>query len=147
MQWMALSSLRDRFLFYVELTTIFISNHIFYCGIFCKYVIIIWKCFHFNYSISGKGVQWDSFIKPPTVDSNFTFGDVILMLWIDSAIYFLITWYIDGVRPGEYGIPQPFYFPFTVWMHLHIDLFRVNFYSTERKEQIKCFLSYYLLIV
>ncbi|XP_052680751.1 phospholipid-transporting ATPase ABCA3-like [Crassostrea angulata] len=66
-----------------------------------------------EYEAIGKGVQWNTFTKPPTVDGTFTFGDAILMLWIDSAIYFLLTWYIDGVRPGEYGVPQPFYFPFT----------------------------------
>ncbi|XP_062574514.1 phospholipid-transporting ATPase ABCA3-like, partial [Saccostrea cucullata] len=67
-----------------------------------------------EYEVTGKGVKWNTFTKPPTVDGNFSFGDAILMLWVDSAIYLLITWYIDGVRPGEYGVPQPFYFPFTV---------------------------------
>ncbi|XP_048742335.2 phospholipid-transporting ATPase ABCA3-like isoform X2 [Ostrea edulis] len=66
-----------------------------------------------EYEKRGIGVKWSSFTKPPTVDGTFSFGDAILMLWVDSAIYFLITWYIDGVRPGEFGVPQPFYFPFT----------------------------------
>ncbi|XP_061178877.1 phospholipid-transporting ATPase ABCA3-like [Saccostrea echinata] len=66
-----------------------------------------------EYEVRGNGVQWNTFTKPPTVDGDFTFGDAVLMLWVDSAIYLLITWYIDGVRPGEYGVPQPFYFPFT----------------------------------
>ncbi|XP_061179443.1 phospholipid-transporting ATPase ABCA3-like [Saccostrea echinata] len=66
-----------------------------------------------EYETKGTGVRWNTFTKPPTVDGDFSFGDTILMLWVDSAIYLLITWYIDGVRPGEYGVPQPFYFPFT----------------------------------
>ncbi|XP_062579274.1 phospholipid-transporting ATPase ABCA3-like [Saccostrea cucullata] len=66
-----------------------------------------------EYETKGTGVNWNTFTKPPTVDGDFAFGDAILMLWVDSAIYLLITWYIDGVRPGEYGVPQPFYFPFT----------------------------------
>ena len=77
--------------------------------VLCKNTSLVFKLLNL-----GKGIQWDSFTRPATVDGNFTFGDAILMLWIDSAIYILITWYIDCVRPGEYGIPQPFYFPFTV---------------------------------
>ncbi|MFH4979442.1 hypothetical protein AB6A40_006151 [Gnathostoma spinigerum] len=32
---------------------------------------------------------------------------------IDSVIYATAAWYFSAVFPGRYGIPQPFYFPFT----------------------------------
>ena len=38
------------------------------------------------------------------------------MLVLDSMLYMLITIYVEGVWPGEYGIPKPWYFPFTVCM-------------------------------
>ena len=37
-----------------------------------------------------------------------------VMLAVDFFLYALIAWYVDAVMPGDYGIPQPLYFPFTV---------------------------------
>ncbi|XP_067683948.1 phospholipid-transporting ATPase ABCA3-like [Haliotis asinina] len=65
------------------------------------------------YEGAGSGVQWSNFHEPATVDDNFTLLDAILMLLGDTAIHLLITWYLDNVRPGEFGVPKPFYFPFT----------------------------------
>ena len=35
----------------------------------------------------------------------------MMMLLLDSVIYILVTWYVDNIYPGEYGIPRPWYFP------------------------------------
>lgn len=59
-------------------------------------------------------MQWSNVNLPASVDDNFTMANVILMLLLDTVIYALITWYIEAVCPGEYGIPRPFYFPFQV---------------------------------
>ncbi len=34
-----------------------------------------------------------------------------MIIW--SIIYLPITWYLEKVYPGDYGIPLPFYFPIT----------------------------------
>lgn len=47
-------------------------------------------------------------------DDDFTFADVLVMLVIDAVIYLLLALYIEAVFPGEFGVPQPWYFPFTV---------------------------------
>ncbi|XP_071081906.1 phospholipid-transporting ATPase ABCA3-like isoform X2 [Haliotis cracherodii] len=65
------------------------------------------------YEGAGSGVQWSNFHEPATVDDNFSLLDAILMLLGDTAIHLLITWYMDNVWPGEFGVPKPFYFPFT----------------------------------
>ncbi len=62
----------------------------------------------------GAGLQWSNFYKPVSVDDSFTMGHVFLMLVIDCIIYGLIVWYVDNINPGSYGIPKPWYFPFTV---------------------------------
>ena len=33
----------------------------------------------------------------------------------------VLTWYIEGVRPGKYGVAKPFYFPFmpSYWLKGH----------------------------
>ncbi|XP_069503020.1 phospholipid-transporting ATPase ABCA3 [Ambystoma mexicanum] len=58
----------------------------------------------------GTGIQWADLMKPVSVDDNFTFAHVLGMLLLDSVLYGLVTWYVEAVFPGEYGIPQPWYF-------------------------------------
>ena len=36
------------------------------------------------------------------------------MLLVDSILYCMIAFYIEAVFPGEYGVPQRWYFPFLV---------------------------------
>ncbi|KAK6177284.1 hypothetical protein SNE40_015412 [Patella caerulea] len=65
------------------------------------------------YEGTGDGIQWNNIAEPATVDDNFSMLDAILMMLGDTAIYMLIVWYVDNVHPGEFGVPKPFYFPFT----------------------------------
>ncbi|KAK5909181.1 hypothetical protein CesoFtcFv8_003133 [Champsocephalus esox] len=34
-----------------------------------------------------------------------------MMLMIDAGVYGVLTWYIEAVHPGMYGLPRPWYFP------------------------------------
>nr|KAG5699338.1 hypothetical protein BaRGS_004275 [Batillaria attramentaria] len=52
------------------------------------------------YEGTGKGAQWDSFTKPASVDDNFSLLHAMVMLIIDTVIFFILTWYIDNVHPG-----------------------------------------------
>ncbi|XP_033097470.1 ATP-binding cassette sub-family A member 3-like [Anneissia japonica] len=61
---------------------------------------------------TGEGVQWSNIARPISTDDNFTFLDVIVMLLVDAVLYGVITWYIEAVFPGEFGIPKKWYFPF-----------------------------------
>ncbi|KAL3853224.1 hypothetical protein ACJMK2_016780 [Sinanodonta woodiana] len=64
------------------------------------------------YEGTGEGAQWSNFFWPGSVDDNFTLLDAIGMLLVDTVLYMLVAWYVDNVHPGEYGVSQPFYFPF-----------------------------------
>ncbi|KAL3853225.1 hypothetical protein ACJMK2_016781 [Sinanodonta woodiana] len=61
---------------------------------------------------TGEGAQWSNFHKPGTVDDNFSLLNALGMLLVDTVIYMVVAWYVDNVHPGEYGVSQPFYFPF-----------------------------------
>ena len=61
----------------------------------------------------GSGLQWENINKGVTVDTTFTFLQVLLMFLVDIVLYGLLTWYIEAVFPGEFGIPQKWNFPFT----------------------------------
>jgi ATP-binding cassette subfamily A (ABC1) protein 3 len=43
----------------------------------------------------------------------------MIMMLSDTALYLLVMWYVDAIMPGEFGVPEPFYFPFTVSNNLH----------------------------
>ena len=63
---------------------------------------------------TGAGVQWSTLTSGPSPDDNMSLFDCIIMLIIDSFLFLLLALYIEGVRPGEFGVPLPWYFPFTV---------------------------------
>ncbi|XP_064415233.1 phospholipid-transporting ATPase ABCA3 isoform X1 [Latimeria chalumnae] len=62
------------------------------------------------YEGKGTGIQWENLTKPVSVDDNFTMAHVLGMLLLDSVLYGLVAWYVEAVFPGEYGVPQPWYF-------------------------------------
>ncbi|CAD5111485.1 DgyrCDS794 [Dimorphilus gyrociliatus] len=67
------------------------------------------------YEGTGEGVQWNNIGKLATEDENFKMSDVFLILLIDTILYGIITWYVDNIHPGEFGLAKPWYFPFTKW--------------------------------
>ncbi|XP_036605129.1 ATP-binding cassette sub-family A member 3-like [Trichosurus vulpecula] len=60
--------------------------------------------------VEENGIQWAKLTQPVTRNDNLTFGHILGMLVFDSFFYALVTWYIEAVFPGRYGIPQPWYF-------------------------------------
>lgn len=63
---------------------------------------------------TGSGVQWRLLFSGVSPDDPFSIGHIIVTMLFDSLVYAVLTWYIEAVRPGEFGVPQPWYFPFTV---------------------------------
>jgi ATP-binding cassette, subfamily A (ABC1), member 3 len=57
------------------------------------------------------GLRWNNIAKTASPDDTMTIELIIIMFLIDTVIYFLVTWYVEAVFPGEYGVPQPWYFP------------------------------------
>jgi hypothetical protein len=38
---------------------------------------------------------------------EYSLAGCIGMLFIDAAVYGLLTWYIEAVFPGQFGVPKP----------------------------------------
>uniref|UniRef100_A0A4W6E3E1 ABC transporter domain-containing protein n=1 Tax=Lates calcarifer TaxID=8187 RepID=A0A4W6E3E1_LATCA len=71
-------------------------------------------CENFSkYEEQGIGIQWYNIGKSPEEGGRYTFIVSIIMMLLDAALYWMLTWYIENVFPGQYGIPKPWYFPFT----------------------------------
>ncbi|EDS44170.1 ATP-binding cassette sub-family A member 3 [Culex quinquefasciatus] len=60
-----------------------------------------------------RGLQWNDFSTPATIDEELNVGLVIAMLLVDALIYLIIAIYVEQVMPGEFGIAKPWYFPFS----------------------------------
>ncbi|GJQ88074.1 hypothetical protein Trydic_g13087 [Trypoxylus dichotomus] len=62
---------------------------------------------------TGRGLGWSNMFNSVSPDDSFTLGHVIIMLLLDAVIYMLIALYVEAVFPGDYGVPLPWYYPFT----------------------------------
>ncbi|XP_028991900.1 uncharacterized protein abca12 [Betta splendens] len=73
-----------------------------------------------RYETQGEGIQWSNAYTSPVFGDTASFGWLCWLMLIDSILYFIIGGYIRMVFPGKYGIPAPWYFPFTAsfWSNL-----------------------------
>lgn len=81
-----------------------------------------------RYELTGVGVQFSNLSLSPIEGSTFSMATIFGMLILDTVFYLLLTWYIEAVFPGTYGIPKPFYFMFqsSYWcgtkpLHVSVD--------------------------
>uniref|UniRef100_A0A8C3B3X0 P-type phospholipid transporter n=1 Tax=Cyclopterus lumpus TaxID=8103 RepID=A0A8C3B3X0_CYCLU len=61
----------------------------------------------------GVGIQWSNLLASPLEGDNYNLTTSISLMLFDAVLYGIMTWYIESVFPGQYGIPRPWYFPFT----------------------------------
>ncbi|KAJ0177199.1 hypothetical protein K1T71_007208 [Dendrolimus kikuchii] len=62
---------------------------------------------------TARGLQWSDMFTPVSYHDHFLPGYVVLILIVDTFLYMSIALYVEKIRPGEYGVPLPWYFPFT----------------------------------
>lgn len=60
--------------------------------------------------LDGSGLQFSNMFKKP-LDIDFSFGEVLVVMIVALASHVLLMIYIDQVFPGEFGVPQKWYFP------------------------------------
>uniref|UniRef100_A0A8C4UM45 ATP binding cassette subfamily A member 4 n=1 Tax=Falco tinnunculus TaxID=100819 RepID=A0A8C4UM45_FALTI len=64
-----------------------------------------------RYEEQGLGLQWGNIRTSPLEGDEYSFLFSIKMMLCDAFIYGVLSWYFDNVFPGDYGLPQPWYFP------------------------------------
>ncbi|GAB0200788.1 phospholipid-transporting ATPase ABCA7 [Grus japonensis] len=70
-------------------------------------------CEYFSlYEEQGVGIQWHNLSTSPVPGDPYNFAMAMGLLLLDAGLYGLATWYLEGVFPGQYGIPKPWNFPF-----------------------------------
>ncbi|CAF4187016.1 unnamed protein product, partial [Rotaria sordida] len=96
-------------------------------GIGCDYIA--------RFEGMAQGIQWNNINKGVEPNDNFTFLYCMFMMLFDSIIYIILTVYIENVFPGEYGIPQPWYYPFTKTYWFGYDTRKYNRQRTKEMRQ------------
>ncbi|KAL3877830.1 hypothetical protein ACJMK2_035474 [Sinanodonta woodiana] len=56
------------------------------------------------------GIQWSNIASSPISGDSTSFSWTCIMMVIDGAIYLVLGWYIRHVKPGKFGVSQPWYF-------------------------------------
>ncbi|XP_075241054.1 phospholipid-transporting ATPase ABCA1-like isoform X2 [Convolutriloba macropyga] len=80
---------------------------------FSSNVAFGFACTYFAYfEQQGEGVQWSNLGKSPIYQDDFSMGKVLFMMYFDALVYLLLALYIEQVKPGTYGVPKKWYFPF-----------------------------------
>lgn len=76
---------------------------------------------------SSEGLQWNNFFRAVSVDDSLSIGLLVITLLIAAFLYLMIALYVEKIFPGEYGVPEPWYFPFTrtFWLG-HSEYIRIN---------------------
>uniref|UniRef100_A0A663MHD8 ATP binding cassette subfamily A member 4 n=1 Tax=Athene cunicularia TaxID=194338 RepID=A0A663MHD8_ATHCN len=64
-----------------------------------------------RYEEQGLGLQWGNISTSPLEGDEYSFLFSIKMMLFDAFLYGILSWYLDNVFPGDYGLPQPWYFP------------------------------------
>ncbi|GCB61728.1 hypothetical protein scyTo_0007097, partial [Scyliorhinus torazame] len=59
------------------------------------------------YEVSGVGIQWHTLNQSPVEGDDFNLLLSMVMLIVDATVYGVLTWYIEAVHPGMYGLPRP----------------------------------------
>ena len=63
-----------------------------------------------SWEIAGEGLQFSNFFTPVTTTNPTNVGTQMIMLLVDSLLYYLLGLYIDTISPGQWGIPRPWNF-------------------------------------
>ena len=67
--------------------------------------------------ITSEGLHWSNLFDRTQPDDSMTMGLLWILFFVNMLIFAIITWYIDSVHPGPYGVAKKWYFCFQVGTH------------------------------
>ncbi|XP_065312969.1 phospholipid-transporting ATPase ABCA1-like isoform X2 [Gordionus sp. m RMFG-2023] len=88
-----------------------------------------------RWEMAYEGIQWENLhLDSHENHSQFSIGYCMLMLIVDSVIYYTLAIYIESVKPGAYGVPKPWYYPIISLFNTFYKL-RDHFYMRNDDDQ------------
>ena len=64
----------------------------------------------------GVGITFSNWNQGISVEDNFAFSHVIIMLIVNNFTHILLAYYLENIFPGNHGIGRPWYFPFQCFL-------------------------------
>ncbi|XP_018909305.2 phospholipid-transporting ATPase ABCA3 isoform X1 [Bemisia tabaci] len=68
-----------------------------------------WASFHY-FELRADGAHWSDFYTRPVDRDTSSLAVIFGSFTLQIVIFSIITWYLDAVRPGPYGIPESLLF-------------------------------------
>lgn len=66
----------------------------------------------FSLEALGRGVGWSSMRQSPTKKDQFGgVQECLVLLLVQTVLYFLLSLYAEAVAPSKYGAKKPWYYP------------------------------------
>lgn len=62
----------------------------------------------------GVGIQWRNLVSSPLEEDDFSLRTTIGLMYVDSVLYGILTWYIEAVFPGKTSTHVKTYAPRTL---------------------------------
>ena len=78
------------------------------CGLFWGIKVLV------SHEARGDGLQWSNLFSQDVEDDPITMGIIWILFLVNVLIFGTITWYIDSINPGPYGVAKKWYFCFQV---------------------------------
>ena len=60
--------------------------------------------------VRGIGAQWSNFFDPIAPEDPISMGTVLLLFVVNIVMYSALTWYLDTIKPGPFGVAQKWNF-------------------------------------
>lgn len=73
-------------------------------------VLVVGICMWEDY---GEGLQWGNLFETSWPGGTLSVGYILLVMILASFLSLLLCLYLEKIRPGPYGVPQPWHFPCT----------------------------------
>ncbi|XP_045462666.1 phospholipid-transporting ATPase ABCA1-like [Harmonia axyridis] len=65
------------------------------------------------FEVRNIGASWSNAFET-NPENSMNIGGILLMMIFDIFVYIFVTLYVEQIYPGEFGVPQKWYFPFTM---------------------------------
>ena len=58
------------------------------------------------------GLNWETLSTPVNASDNMTLANIWISNLLSCVVFLLFLWYMDNVRPGNFGVAKKLWFPF-----------------------------------
>lgn len=64
-----------------------------------------------TWEANTEGLHFRNYFEPVSIDDDFSVGLISTMMLFSAFIHMTLALYLEKIRPGEFGVPRPWYFP------------------------------------